>query len=292
MKIYNLGSLNVDYVYRVEHFLQPGETLSAIERAVYPGGKGLNQSVAAAKAGATVIHGAVVSNESGFLVDVLDEAGVDTRLIEYLNQPAGHTVIQVDKTGQNCILLFPGTNHCLTREYIVRFLSDAQPGDFLLLQNEMNCLQEAIEIAVEKEMIIAFNPSPIGENLRKLPLQHIKWWFCNEIEAQELFGSADPEQICKSFLLQYPNSNLILTLGEQGSIYVSKRERYSQPIFKVKAVDTTAAGDTYTGYFLSAIALNKSITDAMQYAAKASAIAVSRSGAASSIPYAKELITV
>lgn len=292
MRIYNLGSLNVDYVYRVEHFLQPGETLSAIDRTIYPGGKGLNQSVAAARAGAAVIHGAIVGNEGRFLVDVLKDSGVDTGLLEYASNPAGHTVIQVDKTGQNCILLFPGTNHCLTKAYITRFLADAQPDDILLLQNEMNCLREAMEIGAEKKMAIALNPSPIGENLKDLPLQSVKWWFCNEIEAQALFGSAEPEKFAKNFLQQYPHSNLILTLGRQGSLFVNEREQYSQPIYKVKAVDTTAAGDTYTGYFLSAVAEDKTIPEAMRLAAKASAIAVSRPGAAVSIPYAKEVITI
>ena len=135
MKIYNLGSLNIDYVYRVDHFLQPGETYSAIDRNVFPGGKGLNQSVAAARAGAQVIHGAVVSSEGEFLVKVLSESGVDVSRLQRVDQPAGHTVIQVDRTGQNCILLFSGTNHCLNRQYIEGFLADAQEGDILLLQN-------------------------------------------------------------------------------------------------------------------------------------------------------------
>lgn len=289
MKIYNLGSLNIDYVYRVEHFLQPGETCSAIDRNIFPGGKGLNQSVAAARAGAEVIHGAVVSREGDFLIQVLSESGVDVRRMQMVDQPAGHAIIQVDQTGQNCILLFPGTNHCLSRVYVEEFLSDADAGDILLLQNEVNCLDVAFEIAGQKGMQIALNPSPIGENLQKLPLKEVKWWFCNEIEAQELFGSGNPAEIKNVFLSQHPNANLILTLGEQGSMFISRDGVCQQPIYQVRAVDTTAAGDTYTGYFLSAVVAGKSIPEALQIAAKASAVAVSRPGAAVSIPYAAEL---
>lgn len=289
MKIYNLGSLNIDYVYRVDHFLQPGETYSAIDRNVFPGGKGLNQSVAAARAGAQVIHGAVVSSEGEFLVKVLSESGVDVSRLQRVDQPAGHTVIQVDRTGQNCILLFSGTNHCLNRQYIEGFLAYAQEGDILLLQNEINCLDVAFEIAKDRHMQIAFNPSPIHESIRKLPLEAVTWWFCNEIEAQALFGSDDLKKIAQVFRSQYPDAKLILTLGEHGSMFISREGIYQQPIYKVNAVDTTAAGDTYTGYFLSAVVAGNTIAEALQIAAKASAVAVSRPGAAVSIPYAAEL---
>lgn len=288
-KLYNLGSLNIDYVYHVPHFLQPGETLLAQERSIFPGGKGLNQSVAAARAGAKVVHGAVASCEARFLLELLSDSGVDTKRIRLVDQPAGHTVIQVDTSGQNCILLFAGTNHCLTKEYVEEYLFDAKPGDVLLLQNETNCLSEALELAVEKKMEVALNPSPFDATLLDLPLSKIKWWFCNEIEAKALFGSDNPEMIARTFRTKYPDSCLILTLGEQGSVYISNKETVTQPIFKVKTVDTTAAGDTFTGYFLSAVMAGQSYTEAMRRAARAAAIAVSREGAAVSIPYVHEL---
>lgn len=289
MKLYNLGSVNIDYVYRVPHFLQPGETLSATDRNIFPGGKGLNQSVAAARAGATVVHGAVVGREAGFLVDLMRNSHVDTDRIEITDKPAGHTVIQVAPNGQNCILLFAGTNAVLTREYIEKYLADAAEGDILLLQNETNCLAEAFELAAEKKMSIAFNPSPFDESLLTLPLNRVRWWFCNEIEAAAIFGSDDPEIITERFREKYPNGQLVLTLGENGSRLITHNETVVQPIFKVKAVDTTGAGDTFTGYFLSAVMAGCSATVAMRRAAKASAIAVSRAGAAVSIPTADEV---
>lgn len=289
-RLYNFGSLNVDYVYRVPHFLQPGETLSSESRTVFPGGKGLNQSVAAAKAGAQVVHGGAVGQGAEFLLEILEEAGVQTDRILRRDEPNGHTFIQVDPSGQNCILLFPGTNHSFDRSYLEEYLSDAAPDDILLLQNETNCLQEALELAEEKHMAVAFNPSPFAEELKALPLSVVKWWFCNEIEAEAFFGTSDPTLVRERFLAQYPHSTLVLTLGEQGSVLISETEQLTQPIFHVKAVDTTAAGDTFTGYFLSAVMAGKSSADALRLASKAAAIAVSRPGAAVSIPSLDEVV--
>ena len=289
MKIYNLGSLNIDYVYNVEHFVSAGETLSSENLTIFPGGKGLNQSVAAAKAGANVIHGAVIGNNGDFLIDTLTASGVDTKRIEIAGESCGHAIIQIDKNGQNCILLYAGTNHLINKEYIERFLFDADENDILLLQNETNCIDIALEMAHRKGMQIAFNPSPFHNDIKKLPLSYVKWWFCNEIEGAELFGSSAPKEIAKNFVKQYENSNLILTLGKEGSVFVNADSYLEQSIYDVKAVDTTAAGDTFTGFFLAALIEGKDIEFAMKAAAKASSIAVSRMGASSSIPTREEV---
>ena len=120
MKIYNLGSLNIDYDYDVEHFDAGGETLASKGMSIFPGGKGLNQSVALARAGARVIHGAVIGNGGDFLIDVLSNSGADVNRIKKTDASCGHAIIQVDKNGQNCILLFAGTNHCIDEEYVER----------------------------------------------------------------------------------------------------------------------------------------------------------------------------
>lgn len=290
MKVYNLGSLNIDYVYKVEHFVRPGETLSSADMQIFPGGKGLNQSVALARAGAAVVHGAVLGANGGFLLDTLRSSGVDAGSVKTVDQSSGHAIIQVDRSGQNCILLFAGTNHMLTEEYIADFLADAQPGDLLLMQNETNGIHQAFEIAHEKGMQIAFNPSPFQESILELPLSYVNWWFCNEIEAQALFGSGTPEQLAQRFSEQYPDSNLVLTLGQDGSMFKNKDICCYQPIFKVDVVDTTAAGDTFTGFFLASIAGGESVQRALQIASTASGIAVSRPGASASIPLAEEVI--
>jgi len=284
MKIYNLGSCNVDYVYTVDHFVAAGETLSSLSRSVFPGGKGLNQSIALARAGAPVIHGILVGDGGELLVSTLEEAGVDTSRMEKRPGSCGHTIIQVDKKGQNCILLFPGTNYAVDEAYIQAFLSDAEAGDILVLQNEISCLDVAFRVAHEKQLQIAFNPSPYHENIQKLPLGWVKWWFCNEIESKALFGSSEPEEIGEQFRKAYPDASLILTLGEMGSVFIDAQGWVKQPAYPVRAVDTTAAGDTYTGYFLAAIAAGSEIPAALDLASRAAAVAVSRPGAATSIP--------
>ncbi len=291
MKLYNIGSLNMDYVYTVDHFVAAGETQSCFSRQIYPGGKGLNQSIAAARAGAAVIHGAVVGDDCQLLLDTMAAAGVDTHGIKHIGGECGHTIIRVDKTGQNSILLYPGTNHRLTQEYAEQFLQDAAPGDILMLQNEVNALEIIFEIAHEKKMQIAFNPSPVGENIKGLPLHYVNWWLCNEIEAETLFGSTDPQEQAENFIKKYPHSHLILTLGSNGSIYKDADQYIPQSAYQTAAVDTTAAGDTFTGYFLAAMAANREVSTALRIASKAAAISVSRPGAASSIPCMEEVIS-
>lgn len=290
MKVYNLGSLNIDYVYNVDHFVRPGETLSSDKLEIFPGGKGLNQSIALARAGAKVIHGAVVGKDGEFLVNALADSGVNTDNIRITNKPTGHAIIQVNKSGQNCILLFAGTNHSITCEYVEDFLSDAQENDILLLQNEINGLDMIFEIAYKKRLQIAFNPSPFNENILRLPLSNVKWWFCNEIEAEALFGSKDTAEITEEFNKKYPESNLILTLGENGSIFKNGQHMFYQPIYKTKTVDTTAAGDTFTGYFIASIIKNEPAYEALKKASKAASIAVSRNGASVSIPCFDEIV--
>lgn len=290
MRIYNLGSMNIDYVYQVPHFLQPGETLSSASMEIFPGGKGLNQSVALGRAGAQVIHGAVMGTGGDFLLQTMMDSGVDVSRIRKTDASPGHAIIQVDKSGQNCILLFAGTNRMLEASYIEAFLADAASGDILLLQNECCCLQEAMTLGHKKGMQIAFNPSPFHEEILKLPLEYVDWWFCNEIEGAALFGSSNPETIAENFVKRYPESNLILTLGGEGSLFINGETRLHQSIYPAKAVDTTAAGDTFTGYFLAAVAEGKTAAEALDTASRAASITVSRMGAAASIPFLHEII--
>jgi len=122
MKFYSIGSLNIDYVYSVDHFVAPGETMSSEKMEIFPGGKGLNQSIALSKAGADVVHGAVLGNDGAFLAEVMEKAGVDVSKIKKIDAPSGHAIIQVNKAGQNCILLFAGTNHALDKKYVEEHL--------------------------------------------------------------------------------------------------------------------------------------------------------------------------
>ena len=290
MKIYNIGSANVDYVYQVPHFVRPGETLSASSMQVFPGGKGLNQSVALGKAGADVIHCSLIGESDGWLIQMLRDARVDTAYTKAISGPSGHAIIQVDEKGQNCILLFAGANHCFTAEIFEQVLENAEAGDILLVQNEINGLNALFEIAHRKQMQIALNPSPFDDSLRQLPLAYVNWWILNETEGKGFTGQEAFEDILNVLYSNYPHSNIILTAGKDGAYFRNAKEQLYVPAQTVKAVDTTAAGDTFTGYFLAMIAQGKSAENAMQIATKAAALTVSRKGAAVSIPLVSEVL--
>lgn len=291
MKILNFGSLNIDHVYEVPYFPHPGETLSSIKYNSYPGGKGLNQSVAIAKAGSYVYHAGKIGENSEILIQALQESGVDTTLLDHTGRVTGHAIIQVDHSGDNCIILHGGSNKEITQDYINQVFSLLEEDDILVLQNEINDLQIIVDKAIEKKLRIALNPSPMDARLRKLNLSGITWLILNEIEGAELSGSKDPNEITTILLERYPQLKIVLTLGEKGSIYQEKELRYEQPIFPVSVKDTTAAGDTFTGYFISMVSSGFEVSEALKIASKAASLAVSREGASSSIPTKDEVLT-
>lgn len=289
MKILNFGSLNLDYVYQVEHILIPGETLSSSDRTIFCGGKGLNQSIALAKAGIAVYHAGMVGEGGEILLETCRENGVDTRFVRKIDGPCGHTVIQVDKDAQNCILLFGGANRSITREFVDEVLAFFEKGDVILLQNEINELGYIIDKASEKGMMIILNPSPYDNALDRCNLSKVSLFLVNEIEGYQITGEKEPEAILAKVRSIYPKAKIVLTLGSEGAVYQDENQIYRQGMYKVKAIDTTAAGDTFTGYFIASILENMSVEEGLKLAAKASAIAVSRPGATASIPLREEV---
>lgn len=289
MRVLNIGSLNLDYVYRVPHFVRPGESLAAEERFIACGGKGLNQSVAMARAGLDVYHAGIVGYDGQMLSDTLARAGVDTGRIEKLDMPSGHTVIQVDPSGQNCIIIFGGTNKMFTEASIEQALYGFGNGDILLLQNEVNHVGEMMRHAKQKGMRIAFNPSPFDMSVRDLPLETVDWLIVNETEGRLLSGEEDIDAVIPSLARRYPHMKLLLTLGEEGSVYFDGEKIYRQSAVKTDAVDTTGAGDTFLGFFLYGAANGLPAAETLRRASVAAAIAVSRKGAADSIPTAEEV---
>ena len=290
MKILNFGSLNLDLVYQMPHFVRAGETLSSTSFSRNVGGKGLNQSVALAKAGAQVYHAGLVGEDGEMLRAFLKDNGVDTRFVRTVDQPSGHAVIQVEPAGNNCIFLYGGANQCVTEEFIREALEPFGPGDFLVLQNEVNAIDRIIELAAEKGLQVVLNPSPIADNLSKLPLDKVSWFILTEIEGAELSGETEPEKILEKLPALYPGAQIVLTLGGDGSVYAGRGERIAQGAFTVQAVDTTAAGDTFTGFFFAAVADGVPVAEALRRASKASSISVTRSGAAASIPTLDEVL--
>jgi ribokinase len=290
MKILNFGSMNIDYVYEMDHIVRGGETLSSLKLEQFCGGKGLNQSIALARAGANVFHAGCVGADGSMLISLLSESGVNCSFIRVIGARSGHAIIQVDKNGENSILLYQGANGEITLEHIDTVLSNFEEGDLILVQNEINNLDEIITKAAAKGMRIAINPSPIAENIEKLPLDKVSFFILNEIEGKELTGKDEPEDIIKVFRAKYPNSTVVLTLGSKGSIYSDGTVQCSQGIYQVEVADTTAAGDTFTGYFLKSITSGVSPENSLQIASKASALAVSKMGAAPSIPTMQEVM--
>lgn len=289
MHIYTIGSLNLDFVYTVEHFLRPGETLHSLKREVFPGGKGLNQSIALARAGASVFHAGCIGEDGFFLRETLEQAGVDCSLIRIVPEPTGHAIIQVEPSGENCILLFAGANQAFSSESIQDILSSCQKGDILLLQNEINGLEEILKTAAEKGLAVALNPSPWEDSLKKLPLEAVRWFLVNQLEGEGFTGEKEPERIARALRGCYPKADVILTLGANGVYYCGEKE-ISLPAFLVKAIDSTAAGDTFTGYFLASIQKGLPIRSALQRASLAASIAVTRKGASPSIPFLEEVL--
>ena len=284
MKILNFGSLNLDYVYQVDHFVRPGETLSALSQSVNPGGKGLNQSVSLAKAGASVWHAGCLGTGGEMLETTLKEAGVNTDLLRRVHEIQGNAVIQVNREGQNCILLFGGSNQCITRKQAEETLSQFGAGDYLVLQNEVNSLPLIIDMAYDIGMKIFLNPSPFDEKLKCVDFGKLSWLLVNEVEAEQLSGSSEPEEAWYELHGRYPELNMLITLGSRGSIAFTKNETIRRKAFPVEPVDTTAAGDTFTGYFIAGLGEGRSLEECMERAGKAAAISVTRHGAAESIP--------
>lgn len=293
MRVLNFGSLNLDYVYQVDHFVRPGETLAAASRTVKAGGKGLNQSVALARAGLPVWHAGCLGTGGEMLKDMLEENGVNTEFLLPVPEAQGHTVIQVDPEGANCILLCGGSNRCVPEEHIRHVLSQFGCGDWLILQNEINGLPRIVELAADKEMHIVLNPSPCNSTLKDVDLSLLDWLLVNEIEAAQISGETEPDPVWQNLHTQYPHLSLLVTLGSRGSAAyrvcgVSIETCRSEAV-RVKAVDTTAAGDTYTGYFVAGLIEGAPLQACMDRAGRAAAVAVTRPGATESIPWKKEL---
>ena len=289
MKIINFGSLNIDRVYQVDHLVRPGETITSLDYKEFAGGKGLNQSIALARAGGTVFHAGKIGSDGTVLTNYLRDNGVDVSLVYEGEDLTGHAIIQVDGQGENAIVLFAGANRSLAEEEVTDVISKAEKGDYLLLQNEINRIEEIIEKGAEKGVHIVFNPAPITPEILSLSLEGVEWLIVNETEGSALSGRTEPSQIVASLLDKYPALSVVLTLGSSGVIYGDAANSYFVEAETVTPVDTTAAGDTFIGYFIADIVKGASIEAALKTASQAAAITVTRPGAAESIPFSSEL---
>lgn len=289
MKILNFGSINIDLVYRVPHIVKPGETLSSLSLSRFAGGKGNNQSIALARAGAPVFHAGKIGKDGDWIVRILKDAGADVRFVRKDAGPTGHAIIQVADGGQNSIVLFPGANRTFTQKEIRETLARFGQGDILLLQNEINALPDIMKTAHKAGLKIWFNPAPFSPAILDYPLLLVDLFIVNEIEAADLSGAKAGKAALAALARQFPKAQILMTLGSKGAMLKSGSQQWTVSAPKVKAVDTTAAGDTFIGYFAASLIKGLAPEQCLTYACKAAALSVTRKGAADSIPGKKEV---
>ena len=291
MKMVVFGSLNIDKVYALEEFVRPGQTISAYGMEEFCGGKGFNQAIALRRAGNEVYFAGAVGQDGGMLLNTLDVNGINRDHIKVTDGATGHAIIQLDKKGSNCIIILAGANGEITEEDVESTLENLGEGDLIVLQNEISCVPYILRRAHEKGMIVAFNPSPYDAKISDCDLSCVDYLLVNEVEGAGMAGCTEPDVILDTLHSRYPALNIVLTLGGEGSVYQAKNgERFTCGVHKVNAVDTTAAGDTFTGFFLSEILRHGDAQKALKVAAVAAGIAVSRKGAEPSIPMINEVL--
>ncbi|WP_085906864.1 ribokinase [Kiloniella majae] len=284
--IMNIGSINVDHVYRVPYFVKPGETLPSKSYQRVLGGKGANQSVALARAGENVKHIGVIGDDHTWIIEELQFSKVDTSSIEVGSVATGHALIQVDDNAENCILLFSGANHELDINSLSDKLTGFEKGGWVLFQNEMPNLNQMISLVKEMGARVAVNPAPFDDAAKAIDYDLVDLLIVNDLEAEELAKTKGHGDLGK---LAELCPVVIITRGTQGAICYSGDETIEVPAFKVDAVDTTGAGDTFVGYVLSSVVQELPLKEAMQRASAASALAVTKAGASVAIPTSAEV---
>ncbi len=280
MAVLSVGSINIDHVYRVPHIPRPGETIAASAYEKGSGGKGANQSVAAAKAGAEVRHCGLIGPEGQFVRDEMDAAGVDTGLVKIGDVPTGHAIIAVDAQGENAITLFEGSNGCITEEMTASAVAGAGPGDTMLLQNEVNATVSAARMGKERGMRVVYSAAPFEAAAVAEVLPFADILVMNEGEAAQMDA-----ELGKADLVER-----VTTLGADGARWIWPEGRIEAPAFPVRnVVDTTGAGDCFAGYLAAGLDAGMPREAILRRAQAAAAIQVSRAGAAAAMPSAAEV---
>jgi len=290
LRILNFGSLNIDYVYRVPHIVRCGQTVSGLSFDTFAGGKGANQSVALAKAGAVVFHAGRVGTDGAWLRQKLADYGVDVSHTHIGEDKTGHAVIQVDDAGENAIFLFAGANRQIDRQHIDAVLGHFGPGDTLLLQNEINDVGYLIQASHDRGLSVCFNPAPFDDGIGEFAIECVDLLVVNETEAAGMVGQAAAPDMLRQMAQRWPRVTIVLTLGDKGAMYRLGDVELVVEAEKVAAVDTTAAGDTFVGYFLAARVHGAAPLDCLAMASHAAAICVTRRGAMDAIPVGDEVM--
>ncbi|MGM0432193.1 MAG: ribokinase [Spirochaetota bacterium] len=285
------GSLNYDLVYRLPHIVKPGETLASYDVSRFFGGKGLNQSVAAARAGARVLHAGCLGGDGGDILSFLRNEGIDCRLLAIREDlSTGVALIQLDDRGENAIVLFGGANQAVDNAVLSRMEQVLDEHVLLVLQNETSRVDEAIALAKQRKARVLFNPAPMDTAVAGYPLDRVDYLVLNEHESQALTGIEDPRAACRQLLREVPQRSVIITLGSEGALCVDEANALKHvPAQAANTLDTTAAGDTFIGYLAAALLRGAPVSLAVEEGSRAAAVAVSRMGAVPSIPYRREV---
>ena len=294
MSVLVFGSVNIDRSFRLPRWIECGETISSLSLTTQAGGKGANQAVSLARAGVSVHLAATIGSDGLWIKEKLDRFGVDTSLVSVKDDTfTGTATILLDDKGRNSIVLYGGGNRENDEEYIRKIFSNFKEGDWLVIENEINNLPLIIHSAHERKMRICFNPSPFEDELLSLDWSVFDLIVVNEVEIMQLMKGKKGSwrEILTDARTSFPSSSILLTLGEEGSMFLDREsgEITYTPIIRTHAVDTTGAGDTFLGYFLSSIIKGERASDALRRATRAGAIAVSRYGAMDSIPLLSEV---
>ena len=290
-RLINIGSLCIDYVYTVSHIASVGETVASEQVAVFPGGKGLNQSIAAAKAGAEVDHFGAIGADGAELVEFMAAAGVGVDGIVNLPGHTGHAVIQIDHEGQNSIVIAGGTNREIPQKIIHGAITGAKKGDWVLLQNETNDVGNIIELGSRAGCKVAVNLAPADHNAQSYNYAHVHLLIVNELEAKAVSGCSSVSAAFDNLVATYPEMNLVLTMGGDGLRYYQVEGPLQGALgaYAVSVVDETAAGDTFVGYLMAGLVQGASMADVLIVASAAGALATTRPGAAPAIPESDEV---
>ncbi len=285
MAVWNLGSINIDRFYRVPHLPAAGETLAASEFDEGLGGKGANMSVAVARAAARVFHIGAIGPDGRWARDRLLEYGVDTRHIFESPGASGHANINVDALGENQIILYQGANHDISDAQIKGALVEAETSDFFLTQNETNGQRVAVELAKQMGLRVVYAAAPFEADAVAAVLDFVDLLVLNEIESKQLEAASGRS------LSDLPVKDIVVTLGGDGARWLSRTtpEQVHVPAYPVTAVDTTGAGDTFTGYLVAGLDRGFPMKQALDLASRAAAIMVTREGTADVIPDLKDI---
>lgn len=283
MPIWNLGSINIDTVYSVPHIPAPGETISATNRQVFLGGKGTNMSVAAARAAARVHHIGAVGKDGGWVAQRLLEYGVDTHNIAVLDTETAQAIIMVDPEGENAILLHPGANAEVPQVTLQAAMAEADTGDWLVIQNETNLQRTAAQMGKRLGLKVAYAAAPFDAERVQAVLPYLDFLILNAVEAAQLQSATGqaPDDL--------PVRDVIVTRGAAGADWHGTGGKEHFPAIKVSPVDTTGAGDTFTGYVLAGLDRGMPMGQAIRQATKAGALMVTRHGTADVIPDLSEV---